>query len=84
MAHGFTQTGRVWGSMDANLAADHRLVLVDLPGHAGSSEVAVGLDDGAALLGEPVDGPPTSGTRWVPDSASTWPCAARTWSTTWC
>jgi len=52
MAHGFTQTGRVWGSMDANLAADHRLVLVDLPGHAGSSEVAVGLEQGADMLGE--------------------------------
>jgi 2-succinyl-6-hydroxy-2,4-cyclohexadiene-1-carboxylate synthase len=52
MAHGFTQTGRVWASMDTDLAADHRLVLVDMPGHGGSAEVAAGLDDGAALLGE--------------------------------
>jgi 2-succinyl-6-hydroxy-2,4-cyclohexadiene-1-carboxylate synthase len=52
MAHGFTQTARVWGSMDTDLAADHRLVMVDLPGHGGSAEVALGLDDGAAALGE--------------------------------
>ncbi len=52
MAHGFTQTGRVWGTMDQNLARDHELLLVDLPGHGGSSAVAAGLVDGAVLLAE--------------------------------
>ncbi|MGD0391030.1 MAG: alpha/beta fold hydrolase [Acidimicrobiales bacterium] len=51
LAHGFTQTGRVWGSMDGNLAADHHVVRVDLPGHGGSAAVAAGLEDGALLLG---------------------------------
>jgi 2-succinyl-6-hydroxy-2,4-cyclohexadiene-1-carboxylate synthase len=51
MAHGFTQTGRVWGSIDDSLATDHRVVRVDMPGHAGSSSVRVGLVDGALALG---------------------------------
>ena len=51
MAHGFTQTGRVWGSMDRDLARDHEVVLVDLPGHASSSAVTAGLVDGSLLLG---------------------------------
>ncbi len=51
MAHGFTQTGRVWGSMDDNLAEDHQVVRVDLPGHGASATVAAGLEDGALLLG---------------------------------
>jgi 2-succinyl-6-hydroxy-2,4-cyclohexadiene-1-carboxylate synthase len=51
MAHGFTQTGRVWGSMDGNLAQDHQVVRVDLPGHGASAPVAAGLEDGALLLG---------------------------------
>jgi 2-succinyl-6-hydroxy-2,4-cyclohexadiene-1-carboxylate synthase len=52
MAHGFTQTGRAWGSIDRNLATDHQLVLVDLPGHGRSSELAASLEDGAFLLTE--------------------------------
>jgi 2-succinyl-6-hydroxy-2,4-cyclohexadiene-1-carboxylate synthase len=52
LAHGFTQTGRVWGRMDDDLAADHQVVLVDMPGHAGSSQVAATLSVGAGLLGE--------------------------------
>jgi 2-succinyl-6-hydroxy-2,4-cyclohexadiene-1-carboxylate synthase len=51
MAHGFTQTGQVWGSLDSNLAEDHEVVTVDMPGHGRSSEVAANLVDGAALLG---------------------------------
>ena len=50
MAHGFTQTGRVWGSMEAELARDHEVTLIDLPGHGGSSGVAASLAEGAALL----------------------------------
>ncbi|MGD0881747.1 MAG: alpha/beta fold hydrolase [Acidimicrobiales bacterium] len=52
LAHGFTQTGRVWGGLDDDLARDHRLTSVDLPGHGGSSAVAADLPGGAALLGE--------------------------------
>ena len=52
MAHGFTQTGRVWGGVDVDLATDHQVVRVDMPGHGDSSGVAAGLEDGALLLGE--------------------------------
>ncbi|MGO8873825.1 MAG: alpha/beta fold hydrolase [Acidimicrobiales bacterium] len=51
LVHGFTQTGRLWGGLDALLAAGRRLGRVDLPGHGGSGEVRAGLPDGAALLG---------------------------------
>jgi len=51
LAHGFTQTGRVWGGLDADLAADHTVLAVDLPGHGGSGRVAADLTSGAALLG---------------------------------
>jgi 2-succinyl-6-hydroxy-2,4-cyclohexadiene-1-carboxylate synthase len=54
LAHGFTQTRRVWGGLDADLAADHAVVAVDLPGHGGSDAVAVDLTTGAALMGEAV------------------------------
>jgi 2-succinyl-6-hydroxy-2,4-cyclohexadiene-1-carboxylate synthase len=52
MAHGFTQTGRVWGSMDVDLARDHQIVLVDMPGHGRSSRVSSTLVDGALQLAE--------------------------------
>jgi 2-succinyl-6-hydroxy-2,4-cyclohexadiene-1-carboxylate synthase len=52
MAHGFTQTGRVWGLLDRRLAADHRVVKVDMPGHAGSTGVVADLTGGARLLAE--------------------------------
>ena len=51
LAHGFTQTGRVWGSLDRDLAGDHQVVAVDMPGHGHSSDVATTLVDGALLLG---------------------------------
>jgi 2-succinyl-6-hydroxy-2,4-cyclohexadiene-1-carboxylate synthase len=51
LAHGFTQTGRLWNSMDELLAADYRVVRVDMPGHAGSSHLAADLIEGAHLLG---------------------------------
>ncbi len=43
LAHGFTQSGRVWGGLVGDLAADHELVLVDLPGHGRSSDVRTDL-----------------------------------------
>jgi 2-succinyl-6-hydroxy-2,4-cyclohexadiene-1-carboxylate synthase len=50
LAHGFTQTARLWGAFGAALGAGRRLVAVDLPGHGGSSGVAAGLAEGADLL----------------------------------
>jgi len=50
LAHGFTQTGRVWGSMDRDLAGDHQVTVVDMPGHADSTSVAANLVEGAQLL----------------------------------
>jgi 2-succinyl-6-hydroxy-2,4-cyclohexadiene-1-carboxylate synthase len=51
LAHGFTQTGQVWGALDHDLARDHRILTIDMPGHGRSSAVAVDLVNGAALLG---------------------------------
>jgi len=50
LAHGFTQTGRLWGRFGDEMAPGRRLVRVDLPGHGGSSAVTADLVDGAALL----------------------------------
>lgn len=50
MAHGFTQTGRLWGPFGDQLAATRRLALVDLPGHAGSSAVVADLPAGGVGL----------------------------------
>ena len=35
LAHGFTQTRRVWGGLDTDLARERTVVAVDLPGHGG-------------------------------------------------
>jgi 2-succinyl-6-hydroxy-2,4-cyclohexadiene-1-carboxylate synthase len=51
MAHGFTQSGSVWGSLDTRLATDHQVVRVDMPGHGGSAQVRADLSEGADLLG---------------------------------
>jgi len=57
MAHGFTQTGRLWGEFGELLGRGRRLLAVDLPGHGGSSGVPAGLEDGGRMLlaagGEP-------------------------------
>jgi 2-succinyl-6-hydroxy-2,4-cyclohexadiene-1-carboxylate synthase len=50
LAHGFTQTGGIWGPMADDLAADHQVVAVDLPGHGGSAGVRADLTAGARLL----------------------------------
>jgi 2-succinyl-6-hydroxy-2,4-cyclohexadiene-1-carboxylate synthase len=52
LVHGFTQTGRCWGPFADDLARDHRLVLVDAPGHGGSASVDADLPTGATLLGD--------------------------------
>ena len=51
LVHGFTQTGRSWGPIAADLARDHEVVCVDAPGHGGSSDVTADLPSGAELLG---------------------------------
>lgn len=50
LAHGFTQTGRLWGPFGAALATRHRLVAVDLPGHGDSSAVEADLEGAGTLL----------------------------------
>jgi 2-succinyl-6-hydroxy-2,4-cyclohexadiene-1-carboxylate synthase len=50
MLHGFTQTGRLWGSFGERLEAQRTLVCVDLPGHAGSDAVRADLPGAAALV----------------------------------
>ena len=52
LVHGFTQTGRSWATIAADLATDHEVVLVDAPGHGGSGAAPVGLVQGAELLVE--------------------------------
>lgn len=48
--HGFTQTSRCWGHIGVDLAEDHEIMLVDAPGHGGSAEIQVGLNDAARLI----------------------------------
>jgi len=50
LAHGFTQTGRLWGRFGEALASRHQLLRVDLPGHGGSSAVRADLVAGGAML----------------------------------
>ncbi len=52
LAHGFTQTGRLWGRFGALVANGRRVVAVDLPGHAGSTDVETDLVQGGLLLAQ--------------------------------
>lgn len=52
LVHGFTQTGRSWGTVGSELARDHRVVKVDAPGHGRSSSTSVDMEEGARLLAE--------------------------------
>jgi 2-succinyl-6-hydroxy-2,4-cyclohexadiene-1-carboxylate synthase len=56
LLHGFTQTGRLWGSFGDGLAEVRTLVAVDLPGHGGSDAVRADLPESAALVVEAVRG----------------------------
>lgn len=49
--HGFTQTGRSWLPVASAFARNHEVLLVDAPGHGGSSEVRADLRLTADLLG---------------------------------
>ena len=84
LAHGFTQTGRVWGGLADDLAADHQVVLVDLPGHGASADVPGRPRRRARpCWARPAGRPTTSATRWAPGSACTWPWPAPTWCAAW-
>ncbi|MFV0525036.1 MAG: alpha/beta fold hydrolase [Acidimicrobiales bacterium] len=54
LAHGFTQNARCWGLLAPDLATDHEVVAVDLPGHGRTSPEVddVDLDTAARLLVE--------------------------------
>jgi 2-succinyl-6-hydroxy-2,4-cyclohexadiene-1-carboxylate synthase len=52
LLHGFTQTGRCWGAVGADLVRDHEVVRLDAPGHGGSSAVRADLVTGAGLAAE--------------------------------
>jgi 2-succinyl-6-hydroxy-2,4-cyclohexadiene-1-carboxylate synthase len=54
LLHGFTQTGRLWGTFGERLQASHRVVAPDLPGHAGSDAVRADLPATAELVAEAV------------------------------
>jgi len=58
LAHGFTQTGRLWGPFGTALATGRRLVAVDLPGHGGSAAARADLPEGGRLLLAAVSGEP--------------------------
>ena len=84
MAHGFTQTGRVWGSLDRRLAHDHEVVVVDMPGHGGSSDVTADLVGGALQLARVGGRAGYLGYSMGRGSASTWPWPATSLSSGWC
>ena len=50
LLHGFTQNRRCWGPFADDLARDHEVVLVDLPGHGGSAGIAADLPTAADLV----------------------------------
>lgn len=52
LVHGFTQTGRSWGPVAAELARHYQVALVDAPGHGRSSALGADMVDGAELLGQ--------------------------------
>ncbi len=58
LAHGFTQTGRLWGPFGQALAAGRQLARADLPGHGGSSDVRADVSaSGGRLAAAGGDGP---------------------------
>ena len=52
LVHGFTQTLAAWAPAGERLARRWEVVRVDLPGHGGSSDVRVGFEEAAGLVGE--------------------------------
>src|SRR5204863_3461325 len=54
LVHGFTQNRRCWGEFADLLAAHFEVVLVDAPGHGGSTGVTADVASGATLIGEAI------------------------------
>jgi 2-succinyl-6-hydroxy-2,4-cyclohexadiene-1-carboxylate synthase len=54
--HGFTQTGRLWGTFGEMLEKDFTVVAVDLPGHGDSRGVRADLPTAAGLVVDAVQG----------------------------
>jgi 2-succinyl-6-hydroxy-2,4-cyclohexadiene-1-carboxylate synthase len=54
LLHGFTQTGRLWGSFGDQLAESSTLIAVDLPGHGDSGSVRADLPTAAGLVADAV------------------------------
>lgn len=52
LVHGFTQSRVSWAAIAADLAVDHEVVTVDLPGHGDSSHLSADLWQAAALVGD--------------------------------
>lgn len=52
LVHGFTQTGRSWAPLLPHLCDHYDVVTPDLPGHGRHSDVRVGIEEAARLLGE--------------------------------
>jgi len=52
LVHGFAQTARCWGPVADDLARDHEVVALDLPGHGAAPHPAQDLVATAALIGE--------------------------------
>lgn len=52
LVHGFTQNSDCWGPFATDLARDHRLALVDAPGHGRSSALEVDLPTTGRLLAD--------------------------------
>ena len=50
LLHGFTQTSASWAPLLEALAVDHQVVVVDLPGHGGSSAARLDLQGTAAAV----------------------------------
>lgn len=50
LLHGFTQTGRSWGTFGSLLQDGRQLLRVDLPGHGGSSGVRADLGEAGSLV----------------------------------
>lgn len=63
LVHGFTQTARCWAPVDTDLAADHEVLALDLPGHGDAPDVRADLwgtaDLVAATVRDAVEGPVT-------------------------
>src|SRR3954447_20225907 len=52
LVHGFAQNRNCWGPIATDLARDHEVTRLDVPGHGLSSSLTAGLWEGADLIAE--------------------------------